>query len=103
MAFISNQEIVNFFETVRPIAERMRQLDEDIAAARSVWFASISGHADWTGAAGADIIADQNSAIRPLTKDDGTNLMTQMINLWDEFEAVGHRDQVLKANVRFIE
>ncbi len=101
MADITNRQVILYNnEVIRPLSERMRDLDAEITSALVTWNSEISGLI--SGNANGDLIEDGRSGegISRMTKADMINLVTAFNDLDAIFDGAGKRDVISKPTVR---
>ncbi len=101
MVDITDPQVILFSnEQIRPIAEKLRDLDALIDDLTGVWFGSISGIV--SGNDNADPIIDGRAAegISQLAKADIVNLITQCQTIQTQFDGGGVMDVIRKPTVR---
>ena len=103
MADITDPEVLSFVESViRPIAEKLKVVDDNQQTAIAAWDAGVSTNAALVAAADSDTIIDQNSSTRPVTKLDLTNFITLLQNIDTTMAVAGKRAVNLVPVVRLL-
>ncbi len=104
MADITDPEVVRFLgEEIRPLAERLRDLDAKITSVLVRWNTIISPAI--SANVNGDLIEDGRAAqgISRVTKADLVNLVTILNNINAEFGGGGKRDVLDKPTVRALD
>ena len=100
MAAITDAEAIRFVnEQIRPMAERLRDLNALLDYTQGQWFGGgLSAHF----AAGSDTVEDGREAegVSRMTAQDVTNLMTQIGTIITQFDGAGVMDVVNLPTVR---
>jgi len=100
MADVTDPEAIRFCnEVVRPIAERLRDLDAVVADAMGEWFGGIN---TVIGSSGDDDIADgrEGEGVSRLTAADVAGLFGQAGTIATQFGGAGVMDVIRKPCVR---
>ncbi len=97
---ITNAEAIRFCnEIIRPLAEKMRNLDAEIDAAMVQWFAGLN---TTIGSSGDDDLQDgrEDEGVSRLTGADITNFVTQLAATQTAHDAAGVEGVISKPCVR---
>lgn len=100
MAAITNAEAIRFVnEQIRPMAERLRDLNALLDDTQARWF---GGGISSFFSLGTDTVDDgrDSQGVSRLTAQDVTNLMTQIGTIVAQFDGAGVMDVINKPTVR---
>ena len=100
MAAITNEEAIRFCnEQIRPVAERLRNLEPVLQDIQTMWF---GGELSTHFTSGSDTVEDgrEEEGVSRLTAENITNLMTQIGTIVTQFAGEGVMDVIRKPCVR---